>query len=726
MKIREIYLQNIKGITDRIDLDSKSAFITGDNMAGKTAITDAVELALLGSHSIGKSGAALAKFASSADMIAQVTFQDGTKSTLEVNAVKPIKVKHKPAIDVPDFLIRPSAFRSMKKADQVAHVAELIGNTMSASEVHGIMEEVLEGTGNKEIVNQYKEATSLADEPVDFDLPGAIPAVIKDLDKIRQHENSLALDLEKKAATTAPGEPISEDMIAILESKRAALVARIDGLGTKVSEMTLAHATFNNATIERERLYQALTAADEAPEADQQKLAQAKADLAVYRTEASDAIRIIRESRGGRDALVAILDTIDQPGPCPVCQNEAPNWRQTARDTIQAKIDSIDVQGATLAARLEETKVLGRAAADLVAKLETPAPDLAKVQKRIEEIDAMNPPEGDPVVLRQEKTDLASTIDASGLEIAHLTHQRQTRIAIRQAGDQAAIHRGAASLAKAMIDAIEVKDQERVEAKIGRILERANLVAGGILPGPLSWDRGGLSYTSRDGARIDADTWSGTEDLLGRIAWSTAIASDSPLGLVILDEFGRLSWANQTKVLVHLLQLVEDGVLDQVIAVSSGPCPLDDQPGLLEIQVGEHDPIAIPVHGTDGSVVGMVQSTKIHPDRLETAEGVIGGTPTDPPGSIGNPITLDQAIEIAKQPDTPSQDALEPDLTRWRTMVQIQAELKRTWGRQDPLPNARQLRARFKKDGVRRAPEDGGAAHYDMDAAIKAFKTSLK
>ena len=728
MKIKSIFLKNIKGMTDEIHLGTgKSAFITGDNMAGKTAVIDAVELALLGSHSIGKSGAALAKFASDAEMIAQVTFQDGTKSTLEVNAVKPIKIKHSPAIDVPDFLIRPSAFRSMKKADQVAHVADLLGNTMAAAEVQGIMEEVIEGTGNQDVVKQYKESTAIVDGAVDFDLPGAIPKVVKDLDRIRQLENSLALQLEKQAAVEMPGEAIPQAMIDALEAKRADLIDKSTELASLASDSKTAWAAFHRAQTERDRIYEMLTDAEEGPKVDPAELDKVRKDLENYRADASDMIKTMRENTGGRAALEAILGTIDEPGPCPICQNEAPNWRQTARNTIQGKIDSIDVQNATLTERLAETKVEGKALAEKAARLEAPVPNADKAQKRLEEIDAMPKPEGDPDALGAKLKDLNQVIDKTGLEIADLKFKRNKRIEVRQAGDKAAIHRGAAGLAKAMVDAISAKDQERVQKKMGSILALANQVAGEILPGPLSWDNAGLSYTTANGARIDADTWSGTEDLLGRIAWAVAIATDSPLKLVILDEFGRLSWSNQTKVLAHLLSLVEAGTLDQVIAVSSGPCPLDDVAGLVEIQIGKPDPVR--VYGTDGSIAAMIHGATTHPGSIETAEGVIGETPTPPPGTTEEPPALNQASDQAKAPETASQappgneiPGLSP---RWRTMVTILTELRAEYGAKK-VPNARQLRTLFAKHNVRKESGDGAAVYYDMDAAIAAFKASKK
>lgn len=154
--------------------------------------------------------------------------------------------------------------------------------------------------------------------------------------------------------------------------------------------------------------------------------------------------------------------------------------------------------------------------------------------------------------------------------------QRREAEAVRQqaAHNQAKAAKAKYDRAAAFVTALDAaKDKmkalqsEMIEKVMGDVCERANMIAGEILPSPIEFHRGEIGRMSGP-SFIKHRTFSGTEKALTYLAFSAAISSSSSLRLLILDEMGRLTPAMQGKAMSCFAKAVNGGLLDQVICVT--------------------------------------------------------------------------------------------------------------------------------------------------------------
>jgi hypothetical protein len=71
------------------------------------------------------------------------------------------------------------------------------------------------------------------------------------------------------------------------------------------------------------------------------------------------------------------------------------------------------------------------------------------------------------------------------------------------------------------------------------------------------------------GAWIPHEGFSGTERLVAFAGFATAIASTSPIKLVIMDELGRIELGKREQVVMRMSELAREGVIDQFIGIDS-------------------------------------------------------------------------------------------------------------------------------------------------------------
>lgn len=158
-------------------------------------------------------------------------------------------------------------------------------------------------------------------------------------------------------------------------------------------------------------------------------------------------------------------------------------------------------------------------------------------------------------------------------ELVSLRKQRDTAKDLQQdlaRAAQAALEHTSAAAHVACIKAIgkEIKtvQQEIIDAAFGGMMTVANKVAGDALLTPLAYHDGQIGRW-KDAKFITRSTFSGTEKALCDIGIAAALSAKFPLKIVLLDELARIDAANTKIVLEDLRKCVEEGILDQVIAI---------------------------------------------------------------------------------------------------------------------------------------------------------------
>jgi hypothetical protein len=101
------------------------------------------------------------------------------------------------------------------------------------------------------------------------------------------------------------------------------------------------------------------------------------------------------------------------------------------------------------------------------------------------------------------------------------------------------------------------------------LLNKANALFGDMLRSPLSYKAGEIG-TWRDGLWVAHNTFSGTEKALAYAAIQIALSASSPFGVMILDEMGRISDANLPRVLFRIDQALKAGDLNQFVGIDVG------------------------------------------------------------------------------------------------------------------------------------------------------------
>lgn len=135
---------------------------------------------------------------------------------------------------------------------------------------------------------------------------------------------------------------------------------------------------------------------------------------------------------------------------------------------------------------------------------------------------------------------------------------------------------GVVKACKTALEVLRQKQADDVRTTFIPLLASANSLFGSVLGFDLSWEQGEIGYWS-SGRWVGFKTFSGTERLLGLSAIQMALASASPLKLLILDELGRLDALNLAKMSSAVNLALIDGRLDGFVGIAaSGPELLEE------------------------------------------------------------------------------------------------------------------------------------------------------
>lgn len=116
-----------------------------------------------------------------------------------------------------------------------------------------------------------------------------------------------------------------------------------------------------------------------------------------------------------------------------------------------------------------------------------------------------------------------------------------------------------------MFDAFQ---EQMVKEVFTELLVTANKVTQGILKTPLEYKDGEIGRYQGP-VWVSHKTFSGTEKAIAYAGISTALAKDAPIKIVMIDEMGRLDPENALKLIGRMVELTNDGTIDQFIGVDT-------------------------------------------------------------------------------------------------------------------------------------------------------------
>lgn len=611
MYLKAIGAQNFMGATFTIQLAQANA-ITGDNWAGKSRITNAARLALLGYlPELGKENRATFGLATGPFMVVWAELSDGRRVTrrwsLSGDSVRQEK-------DIPDgmgdgetiaIMLNAEEYFGLPDRDRVDYVFAHVG--LPDAKVADMEARIVSAAPGW----QASKMTSLDMDPrkwIDAEIDRATDnwKRCKDWAK-RMEETVRGISGLAAAEEPAPRPPRAEllDQRAQVERATTELNQRKGAkIGTYTAQRSaLVRRNAINAELQRgtkdleqkatlqqkvelieAELRTVVAPSLEEMDALQNKTNGKRADLAAQDAEIAQCGRIVTEA-------LTELHTIDDLNECPYCGATGDGWKKVRaaemakkEETFNAKraqhVAIADALRADIAA-LEKERVAGQAKfaqwRNLSQQLAQTKEVLVGVTARTAKLDALRAelqalPAEDPA-LAKEVEDIQTELNCKAEEARTLERlldedAGKSRESGRLAEAEAERDKATAEKerwAKAG-ETLRTLQAELVEAAFKPLLETANAIFPGILRAPLAYNQGEIGFRL-GGTWVGHGTFSGTEKALAYGAIQAALASKSPVRLLVLDEMGRLTMKNAAQLAGAALKAIRAGLLEQVIVI---------------------------------------------------------------------------------------------------------------------------------------------------------------
>jgi hypothetical protein len=227
------------------------------------------------------------------------------------------------------------------------------------------------------------------------------------------------------------------------------------------------------------------------------------------------------------------------------------------------KAQLVDEQEAR--SKLSESSKRVKAIDAELSKIAADSLNVTKVKAELDGLNAIQPVDEALLVAKQKKLD-----DATNELTALLAKQNAfTQWEVDNARRKELEKQGLALLARSDIykKAIEIVTEER-EKVVGQafnsIIAPARRITDGVLPGELGYRNGSIGILT-DGRWMTYRTFSGNFKTIAFAALSTALARQSAVRVVVIDEMGTIARDRKIALVNRMTKLVREGFIDNVI-----------------------------------------------------------------------------------------------------------------------------------------------------------------
>ncbi len=626
MKLTTLTARNFKGLTFTLDLKDIN-FLVGSNFAGKTARTDAIRFLLLGYlPELGKTNTATFGLASGREMVVEGTMDNGLTirrrlylqgdSVKSENTIPPV-IENEGQLAV---MLNAETYFALSDRDRVTYV---FNNVQMGPEwtINAITTRVLAaGTqanlGNKTIAtltDKFHELQSCQLNPQKF-----VEEALSWLTLEAKSAKEYATRMEKgaQAVTTMR----TQDPTAVLPSK--------EQIDTEIERITHTLEEHQEAKTKHQEAYNAIVAARsrrrelsmrlESLPACQQRLADINTRLAFRQgglnalpivtqaqldelreneqTMRSRGAMIVEELRHNDNILKGIqdeLNTLKHKTTCPYCGATGEGWKLkkeadiandikvfTSKRTelITEQTDVAEKHKGVTATRQRAVEILQNRN-DLTREINSIERDLASTTGTLQLIEtakeelATLPAENPELQTKMETAQ--SAINVAQQALADIRRKRDQVIArenelqrIAQAEKQRDDAKAELEILVAVGKKLREIQAEMVAAAFKPLLQTANSFFSTILKSPLAYHQGEIG-TWRNGVWVGHRTFSGTEKALCYAAIQAALASKSPIRIMLIDELGRLDKNNATALQACAEIAIEGNRIDQFVGIDA-------------------------------------------------------------------------------------------------------------------------------------------------------------
>jgi DNA repair exonuclease SbcCD ATPase subunit len=598
--------------------------VTGQNFAGKTARLDAIRLGLAGYvPELGRTSAATMQLARGSEIRVSLGLDDGRQITRSWKVTRGRSHYEGPNDGIcPPVLLDPSVYFALGAKDRVRYVFDrctlpkITGETLISRlkwirvEGHSLAHE----RALRDIVLHIDASDTARHERGDTLQAWLAGEIARQRDAARLAKQDSDRMVRTVQGITVLRTSETEDSMRSVSGQITALHARQSAVDTARGECAQRVRTVQQTAAKRAQAMAALSRTESHRDrliAIEEALRACQLDTEyVSRTNSLHiAMRDVTRSLSAHQAELATLETrlaearkaraeIESLAACPHCGAAGTGWRAHLLATVDTQIITLvhgcealgpEIRvGQDAVTKLQEEMALSRAADTADAEQARRVTALLREQATLREedstrlaaqaaLDALGPDTEAAVLatLADDRTRLDSEAHRLMIELDGLQSRQAAWIAAKgQAGLRAkaelAVIDSAAlvDVTTAVVATLETVQREMVESAFGALLARANTIMGSLLPSPLEYRDGELGRYN-GGTWVSHETFSGTEKALAYAALSVALAADSPIKLVMLDEMGRFDPENKSKLLSHMLDLISRGIIDQFVGVDA-------------------------------------------------------------------------------------------------------------------------------------------------------------
>lgn len=626
MFLSKISGRSIKGGDFDVAL-TRANVVHGDNFAGKTRVADAMRLLLVGHlPELGKLPRATFGLASGPAMTVTGVLTDGVvdyalsrRWWLEGDTVKtefliPDVLKGCSLLTV---MLNAEEYFALSDRDRVNYVFKNLpmdGLPTAAS----IVARVSGAVPGYDAAEAFKHGAAL---PLQENLEQAIAAVADDWKREKDHANRMEETVRGLTGLRAQDEKFRP--LAEAQDERARVERKLTDAAAQKSVLMARYTEMRSARVRREAINRDLSFTEKDSRdlvdleaklgllvAEADKLPVAILPLMEYATRVAEAdaahkraYQSVRDAEAELKQANQSLASLDGLNNCPYCGACGDSWKtalaadlgaavgkwemeittrtavmghaRTAADAAIAERDGAKV----VIAKAEEIRAQGDACRQRIAAIK---PRLARADALREELGRLAPDDNELTVqvdMLQAEENIrraeARTLDEE-ISLAQGRQQELRRLAEAEAErDDAKKKQGLAAEAGKELRLVQA---ELVEEAFRPLLDRANAIFGAVLRTPLAY-RDGEIGTRRGGVWVGHRTFSGAEKALAYAAIQAALASRSPVRLMLLDELGRLTVSTAELVALAVANAIEAGHVDQFLGIDPERPLLYNPPG---------------------------------------------------------------------------------------------------------------------------------------------------
>jgi energy-coupling factor transporter ATP-binding protein EcfA2 len=600
MLIDKIQLSNVKGISKSYELE-KTNLIHGDNGSGKTAILDAIRLALLGYHpKLGKTGKSIFSLSSSTAMSCSVRFDDGQTSCFDASTTGSSVSKNWTGVELEDnfkLQLDPSLFFDASLQERRNSIFSVLSGNQESTIKNKVLALVNaipnEGTiDESQVIEEFKafiDKTFVESKHSNESLLVIIEKAKKLVSMFREDVRVMDKTLEGLAQINdTPTFEITS--VEHYENLKNAVLDKIEKTREILNKKKQIENEILSAKIEIDEIEIAKSKKadpiDPAPffaelrelqDAHNQEKAVIESKILLFETKINESKSLL-SLKMGEDMSFEEVKKIIPEGNFNV-HVEVLNEGGSLTTSVW-KIESFDLKNQ----QEEITKLSTQLNSLNQAYHEACAPLEQKINEA-KQIDSQAPTDLDEFLKTKVKNlteqynqisnnkNLESDFDALHDESLRLeeairkaSSKKIDSEKIEKARKQSAISGLRLALAKTIQKAMIDFSQDITDSTLSGLLSSMNKFANGIdLPNYAILD-GEIGYYSKS-TFVPSSTFSGSEFAILRCAATIALAMNSMYKIAIIDELGRFDADRKIKTLKCLKQLTDDGDLSQFIVV---------------------------------------------------------------------------------------------------------------------------------------------------------------